>query len=206
MAKNTRIRGICSVEECQRPHCAKGYCKIHYYRLRRTGHLAITQMQRSGRICEVDGCGEPVLAQGLCRLHYDRLRRRGDVGPVGRTRRARSVGDKIVNNYGYVMVYLPDYPGVSRPWYVPEHRLVMEQVLGRRLEPFENVHHKNGIRDDNRPENLEVWVKPQPNGQRPEDLAAWVVEHYADLVREALEARGADDDAVHPAPEEEHRG
>jgi len=64
----------------------------------------------------------------------------------------------------------------SRNGEMLEHRYVLSQMLGRPLLPGENVHHKNGVKNDNRPENLELWVTYQPRGQRPEDLVAWAKE------------------------------
>ena len=52
----------------------------------------------------------------------------------------------------------------------------MEEELGRYLEEGENVHHINGVKDDNRIENLELWVKPQPYGIRATDAVKWAIE------------------------------
>ena len=57
-----------------------------------------------------------------------------------------------------------------------EHRGVMEWLLGRSLLPGENVHHINGVRHDNRPENLELWSTSQPKGQRVEDKIQWALD------------------------------
>ena len=57
-----------------------------------------------------------------------------------------------------------------------QHRQVMSRIIGRKLFPGENVHHINGIKSDNRPGNLELWVSSQPAGQRPDDIIAHAVD------------------------------
>lgn len=60
--------------------------------------------------------------------------------------------------------------------FVPEHRIVVEQAIGRELYADETVHHVNGVRDDNRLGNLELWSSLHPAGQRIEDKIAWALE------------------------------
>jgi hypothetical protein len=138
------------------------------------------ERRRSGLLCEVSGCTEPVLilSAGLCALHYDRQLRWGAPGPTDPKYAERA--ERYLKPDGYVLV---TFEGRR----VPEHRVVMMNHLGRALRAGETVHHKNGIRWDNRLENLELWVHPQPKGQRVEDLVAWVIDQYPDLVRARME-------------------
>lgn len=76
------------------------------------------------------------------------------------------VGKFIISKSGYVVIAKDNHRQF-------EHRYVMEQVLGRKLRKGETVHHKNGIRSDNRPENLELWARNHGSGQRTTEQDIW---------------------------------
>lgn len=83
------------------------------------------------------------------------IRKRFPNGRYGREA-ANWKGGRQKTSGGHIYKYAPEHPCANRNGYVMEHRLVVERVLGRILEPGEVVHHINGIPDDNRAENLQV--------------------------------------------------
>jgi hypothetical protein len=217
MTKNT-----CTLEGCAKLVRTRGLCVNHYHKARRDGTIEVKSV-RPG--CLVGGCSDFHYAKGYCETHYAALRNHGD--PTKRMRGTRGQGSVNKDGYkymgsggklllehrlvvesklgrkllahekirhrngikhdnrlenlevyevgsgyltrGYRMIYVA---GKS----VLEHRHVMEKQIGRPLLPVESVHHRNGDRSDNRPENLELWSSSQPSGQRVEDKLKWAQE------------------------------
>lgn len=91
-------------------------------------------------------------------------------------------GGRHVMKQGYVRIQ-----AVPKGKYVMEHDLIMEKFLGRVLRDKETVHHKNGVRGDNRIENLELWSGDHSSGQRVSDLVAWAKEILNQYEPEALQ-------------------
>jgi hypothetical protein len=186
----------CGVERCERTVSARGLCHMHWRR-RKKGQTMCARPLRTPRgvACKVEGCERAVMARAMCRAHHARWMKGTDVTtPI----RPSSLGNRMrrhVNVHGYVMVYDPEHPNALSSGNIAEHRRIMAESLGRPLLPGENVHHKNGVRADNRLVkgheyeclgtccNLELWSTSQPHGQRALDKVAWareILRVYAD--------------------------
>jgi len=158
-----RAINYCKVSDCERRCYGFGFCQMHYKRFKTHGDPLVNKKKLPPRLCSIEGCGRKHSGRGYCAMHLSRLRRHGDP-----TVNLRPVGVPTIDACGYVRV------GKKK-----QHRMVMEEILGRELLPGESVHHINGIKHDNRPENLELWVTGQPSGQRVSDMLVWAREIIA---------------------------
>lgn len=183
----------CRVGCCERPSKVRGYCGAHWHRVLRGIDLdAPIRLRRSAQTtkptaCTFNGCDRPYYVAGLCKMHYHRRRNGAEMhGPHQRQARR---GARRVGKDGYVSVYAPDEPNCRADGWIFEHRLVMQHHLGRPLVDDENVHHRNGQRDDNAISNLELWVRVQPAGARAVDALAWAEEIVARYAVDAAAER-----------------
>lgn len=70
-------------------------------------------------------------------------------------------GGRRVSNYGYILLHMPDHPMARPDGYILEHRLVMSEYLGRLLEKDEDIHHIDGNKKNNDPNNLELMTRSE---------------------------------------------
>lgn len=111
----------------------------------------------------------------MCDAHNARQAKHGDPQAEVPIREMTARHSPRRTAQGYVNVWCPEHPNATRSGRILEHRLVMSQVLDRPLLPGEQVHHRNGIRHDNRPENLELRLGAHGPGQATDDLVEYAL-------------------------------
>lgn len=165
---------VCTIDECGKKSHARGLCQNHYRSWLRKGTplpRGMAKDLRKDRLCKISDCTNRVFAYSFCHMHYSRAKHGASLEAPKRKKMARSVGKN-----GYATVYEPTHPNAMAQGRVREHIKVMSEILGRPLTRDERVHHLNGVRYDNRPENLELWSISHPSGQRVKDKIEWAKE------------------------------
>lgn len=166
-------------------HCQIGEC------VEPTTRLNTAKCVEHQGLCTVPGCesvswrfdkGRRRDAR-YCPFHTGRARNGKDLmAPRGKASVIVSLDEDPINfdkwdgtwtlsPLGYMVRYVQTIGGRSLTQ--QQHRVILEEHLGRPLERHENVHHRNGWTIDNRIENLELWDKPQSPGQRVADKIEW---------------------------------
>lgn len=153
----------CSIADCTRVRYLRTLCQRHYEDAKLAGTVPVPN-------CPVIGCDQPM-----------GIKRNGYVWGKCDKHRQAPIGSRRPTSEGYTKIKTPT-------GWILEHRLVMTEHLGRDLAPGENVHHINGDRTDNNIGNLELWLSPQPYGQRVVDLVEYVATYHRDALSIRLAA------------------
>lgn len=174
----------CYFSSCNNKSKARGLCPGH--REQEKLGKTLSPLRKRRKKSEIGGpCGFPECIRvdevaGLCGVHYRQHWRNGQMNRIlsdfvdPDDPLTWSVFRKHKSGYVYLIATVR-----GERVHKAEHRVVMEKLMGRKLRRGKTVHHKNGVRDDNRPENLELWSHSHPYGQRVEDKVKWAEELLA---------------------------
>ena len=116
-------------------------------------------------------------------MHRLRLKLKGEVGSAHSLKGLGGTGH--LGRKGYRYIYKPLHPNAPKNGQILEHILIMSAFLNRPLTKGETIHHKNGIRHDNRIENLELRSSSHPSGQSVSDMVEFCTQYlqkYRDIV------------------------
>ena len=151
------------------------------------------ELMHPKEIAKKAGCTETCIYQKIRELGKKIVRnemakaRRLKFGPT----EARHYNDK-----GYIYCFFPEHPNAMKGGVLAEHVYVMAEKLRRPLKKGEFPHHKNGIHDDNKPENLELWHKGHPSGQRVSDKLIWAREFIDDYMPKWLNKKAFSNEII----------
>lgn len=189
----------CVLDDCTQRAEARHLCHRHYMQIQRQGRLDEFPRARARYLRQpeptISPDGMDAAGKSIVRTVYVLVDNFSDVLPEKYlpANPKRPVGTRVTHADGYVVVNTVD------GWKL-EHRHVMEQRLGRKLARGENVVHRNGRRDDNSPENLELWfVPPTAAGVPVADLLAYAARYHASDMSAAPSRPAAASSA--PAPD-----
>lgn len=158
MAKQQNIKN-CTVDGCEKPLLARGYCTMHLQRVRKYGDPARGRLP--AKTCIVDGCESKNDTRGMCGKHYQRFVRYGNVHHVTSEQDRRILSRRSQPKLGQLKPHVyPKYLGRHL------HRQIAEQKIGRPLQRGEIVHHIDGDPHNNKPENLEVLMSQSVHARR----------------------------------------
>lgn len=146
---------ICSVDGCGEPLKANGLCSRHLWQMYTHGKiLSVEKIRDKNRKCSVPGCNRKHRSNGYCAGHLGQIRRHGKITSVEIAPRGTGLS---VGSSGYVLVKNPSHKYANKRGYIKRANLVWEEKTGHTVTPPEVIHHKNGVKNDDRFENLELF-------------------------------------------------